>query len=81
MPKTDDSPFHLRMACLSMAESMLSQKMHITKEVHGNTAVAFFTTEDVMTEAAKLYSFVCDRDADETWSKNSKRRLQEIKAD
>jgi len=71
MPKTDDTPFHLRMNCLQMAETLLSQKMHMTKEVHGNTAVAFFSTEDVMREAAKLYKFVCDRDAGETYSSSS----------
>ena len=67
--KTDDTPFRLRMDCLHMAETMLSQKMHMTKEVHGNTAVAFFSTEDVMREAAKLYQFVCDKDAGVTYAK------------
>ena len=61
--KKSDTPFHLRMNCLHMAENMLSQKMHMTKEVHGNTAVAFFSVEDVMADAAKLYRFVCDKDA------------------
>ena len=65
---TDDTPFTLRMNCLHMAESMLTQKMHMTKEVHGNTATAFFTTEDVMKEAAKLYKFVCDKNAASTYS-------------
>jgi hypothetical protein len=64
-----NTPFHLRMDCLSMAETLLSQKMHMTKEVHGNTAVAFFTTEDVMAEAAKLYRFVCDKDAADNYGK------------
>ena len=68
MPKNDDTPFHLRMTCLQMAETLLSQKMHMTKEVHGNTAVAFFSTEDVMREAAKLYQFVCDKDAGTTYA-------------
>jgi hypothetical protein len=67
--KKSDTPFHLRMECLSMAESMLTQKMHMTKEVQGNTAVAFFSTEDVMREAAKLYQFVCDKDAGTTYAK------------
>ena len=69
MPKTDDTPYHLRMTCLSMAEQMLSQKMHMTKEVHGNDKVEFFSTEDVMAEAAKLYQFVCDKDAGTTYAK------------
>ena len=69
MPKNDDTPFHLRMACLNMAEQMLSQKMHMTKEAHGNDKVEFFTTEDVMAEAAKLYQFVCDKDAGTTYAK------------
>jgi len=43
--------------------------MHMTKEVQGNTAVAFFSTEDVMREAAKLYQFVCDKDAGTTYAK------------
>lgn len=62
-----DTPFHLRMNCLHMAENMLSQKMHMAKEVHGNTAVSFFTVEDVMADAAKLYRFVCDKDAADTY--------------
>jgi hypothetical protein len=69
MPKNDDTPFHLRMTCLSMAEQMLSQKMLLTKEVHGNDKVEFFTTEDVMAEAAKLYQFVCDKNAGTTYAK------------
>ncbi len=70
MGDKNETPFHLRMSCLSMAEQMLSQHMHMTKEVHGNTSVAFFTTEDVMNEAAKLYRFVCDKNAAETYSPN-----------
>ena len=76
-----DTPFHLRMNCLHMAESMLSQKMHMTKEVHGNTAVAFFSTEDVMVEAAKLYRFVCDRDAAETYAPETEGSSPESRAD
>jgi hypothetical protein len=68
MGDKNETPFHLRMNCLHMAEGMLSQKMHMIKEVHGNTAVAFFSTEDVMREAAKLYKFVCDKDAAKTYA-------------
>lgn len=70
MGDKSDTPFHLRMTCLTMAEQMLNQQMHMTKEVQGNTAVAFFTTEDVMAEAAKLYRFVCDKNAAETYNPN-----------
>ena len=65
---TDDTPFTLRMNCLQMAEAMLTQKMHMTAEVQGKDATAFFTTEDVMKEAAKLYKFVCDKNAASTYS-------------
>ena len=51
------------MNCLHMAETMLTQRMHMTKEVHGNGGTEFFATEDVMVEAAKLYKFVCDKNA------------------
>jgi hypothetical protein len=68
MGDKSDTPFHLRMTCFSMAEQMLSQKMHMTKDVHGNDKVEFFTTEDVMAEAAKLYRFVCDKNAAETYN-------------
>ena len=61
MPDKDITPFTLRMKCLHMAETMLTQRMHMTKEVHGNDGTEFFTTEDVMKEAAKLYKFVCDK--------------------
>ena len=63
MPDKDTTPFTLRMNCLHMAEQMLTQRMHMTKEVHGMNVVEFFTTEDVMAEAAKLYKFVCDKNA------------------
>ena len=69
--KNDDTPFRLRMDCLHMAETILSQKMHMTKEVHGNTSVAFFETEDVMREAAKLYRFVCDKNAGENYTEKN----------
>lgn len=66
MGKNDDTPFHLRMTCLSMAQSILGDRMHMTKEVHGNTSTEIYSTEDVLKEAAKLYRFVCDRDAGKT---------------
>ena len=69
MGDKSDTPFHLRMSCLSMAEDMLSQHMHMTKDVRGNDSVAFFTTEDVMVEAAKLYAFVCDKNASVNYAK------------
>lgn len=63
MPDKDTTPFTLRMNCLHMAETMLTQRMHMTKEVYGNEGTMFFTTEDVMAEAGKLYAFVCDKNA------------------
>ncbi len=81
----DDTPFRLRMNCIHMAKDILSEKMHMTKEVKGPSATPAYTTDDVLREAAKLYKFVCDRDADKTWSTNDKRRIQgpneKIKAD
>ncbi len=81
----DDTPFRLRMNFIHMAKDILSEKMHMTKEVKGPSATPAYTTDDVLREAAKLYKFVCDRDADKTWSTNDKRRIQgpneKIKAD
>jgi hypothetical protein len=67
--KTDDTPFHLRMTCLHMAKDILAERMHMTKEVQGNTATEFYQTEDVLAEAAKLYRFVCDRNAADTYQR------------
>ena len=61
--KNNDTPFHLRMTALHMAKDLLSERMHMTKEVEGNSGTEFFKTEDVLREAAKLYAFVCDKDA------------------
>jgi hypothetical protein len=47
----------------------LSERMHMTKEVQGNTATEFYQTEDVLAEAAKLYRFVCDRNAADTYQR------------
>ena len=63
MPDKDNTPFTIRMQCLHMAETMLTQRMHMTNQVNGNGGTEFFTTEDVMEEAAKLYKFVCDKNA------------------
>ena len=59
----DDTPFHLRAECLSMAHRILSERMHMSKEVLGNDNTKFFSTEDVLKEGAKLYKFICDNDA------------------
>ena len=66
---TDDTPFHLRMECLKMAQDNLGLRMHMTNDVHGKEGTEFFSTEDVLTEAAKLYKFVCDRNAAENYGR------------
>jgi hypothetical protein len=59
----ESSPFALRMECLHMAQSLLSEKMHMSKDVEGNSGVVYYSTEDVLKEAAKFNAFVCDRNA------------------
>ena len=66
--RTADKPFDIRMNCLHLAQSLLSEKMHMTKEVKGNAEVTLFTTDDVLREAGRLYAFVCDKNADETYT-------------
>jgi len=66
----DDTPFHLRAECLSMAHRILSERMHMSKEVLGNENIKFFSTENVLEEGAKLYKFICDKDAAKNYLKS-----------
>ena len=59
----DDTPFHLRAECLSMAHKILSERMYMSNQALGNENTQFFATEDVLKEGAKLYKFVCDKNA------------------
>ena len=62
-----EDPYHLRMNCIHMAKDILSERMHLHKEAKDPSATSAYTTDDVLREAAKLYKFVCDKNADKTY--------------
>mgnify|MGYP001296466958 CR=1 FL=1 len=63
-----EDPYHMRMNCIHLAKDILSERMHLNKEDKGPTATPPYTTDDVLREAAKLYKFVCDKNAASTYS-------------
>ena len=63
-----EDPYHMRMNCIHLAKDILSERTHLNKEDKGPTATPPYTTDDVLREAAKLYKFVCDKNADKTYA-------------
>lgn len=51
--------YELRAHMLSMAKDMLSERMHVSMDLKQQPVL--FTTEDVLSEAEKLYAFVTNR--------------------
>lgn len=71
MGANDQSAFDLRMACLGMAKDLLSERMHMQdrlSEKDKTVQARIFTSEDVLTEAARFYAFVCDKNAAVTYA-------------
>jgi len=70
MGANDQSAFDLRMACLHMAKDILNERMHMQdrlSEKDKTVQAHIFTSEDVLTEAARFYAFVCDKNAAVTY--------------
>ncbi len=70
MGANDQTAFDLRMACLGMAKDLLSERMQMQDrlaERDKTVQIHIHGTEDVLSEAARLYAFVCDKNAAVTY--------------
>tara|TARA_Y100000816_G_C25694783_1_gene367410 strand:- start:173 stop:355 length:183 start_codon:yes stop_codon:yes gene_type:complete len=52
------SGYQLRAELLALARDIVETNIHMARENRDNTRPKYFTTEDVISEANKLYDFV-----------------------
>lgn len=61
--------FHLRHACLAMAKELLNDRLSVQREANKGE-VTPYSTSDLLSEAARIYKFVSDPNAAETYLKD-----------
>ena len=58
MSDTNKSGYQLRADLLTLARDIVETNIHMARENRDNSRPKYFTTEDVIAEAEKLYAFV-----------------------
>ena len=58
MPEQEKTGYQLRAELLQIAREIVETNIHMARENRDNSHPKYFTTEDVIAEAKKLYAFV-----------------------
>tara|TARA_R110001592_G_scaffold349158_1_gene643817 strand:- start:239 stop:430 length:192 start_codon:yes stop_codon:yes gene_type:complete len=58
MPEQEKTGYQLRAELLQIAREIVETNIHMARENRDNSQPKYFTTEDVIEEAKKLYAFV-----------------------